>query len=227
MLITGAGGVEKAPGAPCSREASWARAIGSLLLTDQVDPPADLRADARVNVRTGPLLSVCARACAARPSTACSTWPRPCRANASWTSTWACAPTSIARALLEACAAIAGRRGAAAHGVLQLGRGVRPRSLAALDGPGGRRRLPAPQTSYGTHKLMCRYLLADYTRKGFIDGRSARLMTVTVRPGQPNGAASGFFSGIIREPLAGVETTCPVDAQVSHPMSSPTARWPA
>ena len=81
--------------------------------------------------------------------------------------------------------------------------------------------LPSPQTSYGTHKLINEYLIADYTRKGFIDGRSARLMTVTVRPGKPNGAASSFFSGIIREPLAGVETTCPVDANVTHPMSSP------
>ena len=81
--------------------------------------------------------------------------------------------------------------------------------------------LPSPQTSYGTHKLMCEYLIADYTRKGFIDGRSARLMTVTVRPGKPNGAASSFFSGIIREPLAGTETICPVDANVTHPVSSP------
>jgi nucleoside-diphosphate-sugar epimerase len=81
--------------------------------------------------------------------------------------------------------------------------------------------LPTPQTSYGTHKLMIEYMVADYTRKGYIDGRSARLMTVTVRPGKPNGAASSFFSGIIREPLAGVETTCPVDATVSHPVSSP------
>jgi nucleoside-diphosphate-sugar epimerase len=81
--------------------------------------------------------------------------------------------------------------------------------------------LPSPQTSYGTHKLMCEHLIADYTRKGFIDGRSARLMTVTVRPGKPNGAASSFFSGIIREPLAGVASVCPVDASVSHPVSSP------
>jgi nucleoside-diphosphate-sugar epimerase len=82
--------------------------------------------------------------------------------------------------------------------------------------------LPSPQTSYGTHKLICEHLIADYTRKGFIDGRSARLMTVTVRPGKPNGAASSFFSGIIREPLAGVETTCPVDPDVTHPVSSPS-----
>ncbi len=83
--------------------------------------------------------------------------------------------------------------------------------------------LPSPQTSYGTHKLMCEYLIADYTRKGYIDGRSARLMTVTVRPGKPNGAASSFFSGIIREPLAGVQTTCPVGPDVTHPVSSPAS----
>jgi len=83
------------------------------------------------------------------------------------------------------------------------------------------RTLPAPQTSYGAQKLMCEYLIADYTRKGFIDGRSARLMTVTVRPGRPNGAASSFFSGIIREPLAGIETACPVDRNVSHAFASP------
>jgi len=81
--------------------------------------------------------------------------------------------------------------------------------------------LPTPQTSYGTHKLVCEHLVADYTRKGFIDGRSARLMTVTVRPGKPNGAASSFFSGIIREPLAGEEAILPVDPSVSHPVSSP------
>jgi nucleoside-diphosphate-sugar epimerase len=81
--------------------------------------------------------------------------------------------------------------------------------------------LPAPQTSYGTHKLVCEHLIADYTRKGYLDGRAARLMTVTVRPGRPNGAASSFFSGIVREPLAGLEAICPVSPDVSHPVSSP------
>ena len=81
--------------------------------------------------------------------------------------------------------------------------------------------LPAPQTSYGVQKLICEHLIADYTRKGFIDGRAARLMTVTVRPGRPNGAASSFFSGILREPLAGEVSMCPVDATVAHPVSSP------
>jgi nucleoside-diphosphate-sugar epimerase len=69
---------------------------------------------------------------------------------------------------------------------------------------------PAPQTSYGTQKVIGEYLVADYTRKGFIDGRSMRLPTVVVRPGKPNLAASSFASGIIREPLAGATAECPV-----------------
>lgn len=67
-----------------------------------------------------------------------------------------------------------------------------------------------PQTSYGTEKAIGELLVADYTRKGFIDGRSLRLPTVTVRPGRPNSAASSFASGIIREPVNGEESICPV-----------------
>ncbi|HET9653567.1 MAG TPA: D-erythronate dehydrogenase [Usitatibacter sp.] len=69
---------------------------------------------------------------------------------------------------------------------------------------------PTPQTSYGTQKVINEYLIADYTRKGMIDGRSLRLPTIVVRPGKPNLAASSFASGIIREPLTGVDTECPV-----------------
>ncbi len=69
---------------------------------------------------------------------------------------------------------------------------------------------PAPQTSYGTQKVACEYLIADWTRKGMLDGRSLRLPTIVVRPGKPNLAASSFASGIIREPLAGVVCECPV-----------------
>jgi nucleoside-diphosphate-sugar epimerase len=69
---------------------------------------------------------------------------------------------------------------------------------------------PAPQTSYGAQKVIGEYLAADFTRKGFVDGRSLRLPTIVVRPGKPNLAASSFASGIIREPLAGVESQCPV-----------------
>ncbi len=81
--------------------------------------------------------------------------------------------------------------------------------------------LPQPQNSYGAQKFMCEQLIADYTRKGYIDGRSVRLPTVTVRPGKPNAAASGFMSGIIREPLAGVDAVCPVDPQTGVWITSP------
>ena len=69
---------------------------------------------------------------------------------------------------------------------------------------------PAPQTSYSTQKVVGEYLVADFTRKGMIDGRSMRLPTIVVRPGKPNLAASSFASGIIREPLAGQASECPV-----------------
>jgi nucleoside-diphosphate-sugar epimerase len=80
---------------------------------------------------------------------------------------------------------------------------------------------PTPQTSYGTQKVMCEYLLADYTRKGFLTGRAVRLMTVSVRPGRPNAAASGFLSGIIREPLAAQRAVCPVDPGTEVALASP------
>lgn len=81
--------------------------------------------------------------------------------------------------------------------------------------------LPTPQSSYGIHKFVCEQLVADYSRKGFIDGRAARLMTVSVRPGQPNGAASSFLSGLFREPLAGQPSQCPVDRDTEVALSSP------
>jgi D-erythronate 2-dehydrogenase len=81
--------------------------------------------------------------------------------------------------------------------------------------------LPNPQTSYGTQKFIGEQLLADYTRKGFLRGRAIRLMTVSVRPGRPNAAASGFLSGIIREPLAGQRATCPVAPETEVALASP------
>ena len=78
-----------------------------------------------------------------------------------------------------------------------------------------------PQTSYGTQKAMGELLLADYTRRGFVHGVGLRLPTICVRPGLPNRAASGFFSGIIREPLVGQEAVLPVDESVRHWMTSP------
>jgi nucleoside-diphosphate-sugar epimerase len=80
-----------------------------------------------------------------------------------------------------------------------------------------------PLTSYGAQKAMCELLLADYARKGFLDGVGIRLPTICVRPGKPNKAASGFFSSIIREPLAGQEAVLPVKESVRHTHASPRA----
>lgn len=80
-----------------------------------------------------------------------------------------------------------------------------------------------PLTSYGTQKAMCELLLADYSRRGFFEGVGIRLPTIVVRPGKPNKAASGFFSGIIREPLAGLEAVLPVADSVRHWFASPRA----
>jgi nucleoside-diphosphate-sugar epimerase len=78
-----------------------------------------------------------------------------------------------------------------------------------------------PLTSYGTQKVMSEALLADYTRRGFFDGVGIRLPTICVRPGRPNRAASGFFSGIIREPLNGKPAILPVPRSVVHTHASP------
>jgi nucleoside-diphosphate-sugar epimerase len=78
-----------------------------------------------------------------------------------------------------------------------------------------------PLTSYGTQKAICELLIADYTRKGFLDGIGIRLPTICVRPGKPNKAASGFFSNIIREPLAGEGAVLPVSENVRHWHASP------
>ena len=78
-----------------------------------------------------------------------------------------------------------------------------------------------PLTSYGAQKVMCEQMLADYTRKGILEGVGIRLPSIVVRPGKPNKAASGFFSGIIREPLNGEEAQLPVADTVVHTHASP------
>jgi nucleoside-diphosphate-sugar epimerase len=198
------------------------RDIGAIVIADQAPPPADLAADARIESRVGPLLAQCAALAhepfdgvfhlASAVSGECEAdFELGLRSNLDST-----------RALLDALRA----RVLAGHAPAKL---VFSSSVAVF-GPDpvvpmpdrvGDTTLPAPQTSYGMHKLVCEHLVADWTRKGYLDGRSARLMTVTVRPGRPNGAASSFFSGIIREPLAGQTAICPVNADVSHPVSSP------
>lgn len=192
--------------------------IGELVLADQVAPPPDLVADPHVRALTGPLLDQCAGFAkerfdglfhlASAVSGECELdFDLGMRSNLEST-----------RALLESLRAAgnAPRLVFSSSGAVFGPDPGKPLPPVVTDDT-----LPAPQTSYGTQKLMCEYLVADCTRKGFIDGRSARLMTVTVRPGKPNAAASSFFSGVIREPLAGVEAVCPVEASVSHAVLSP------
>jgi nucleoside-diphosphate-sugar epimerase len=82
---------------------------------------------------------------------------------------------------------------------------------------------PAPRTSYGAQKAICEVLVAEAARRGVVDGVSLRLPTICVRPGEPNLAASGFFSSIIREPLSGREAVLPVGDDVRHWFASPRA----
>ena len=78
-----------------------------------------------------------------------------------------------------------------------------------------------PQSSYGAEKAIAELLLCDYARRGFVDGRVLRLPTISVRPGRPNAAASSFASGIIREPLNGEESVCPVPGSTRLWLLSP------
>jgi nucleoside-diphosphate-sugar epimerase len=226
LLITGGGGVVGArlARALLAREKLAGQAIDTLVLADQVAPPADLLDDQRVQARTGTLLSQCDALrdetfdgifhLASAVSGECEVdFDLGLRSNLDST-----------RALLDALRARHSAGGALTRLVFSSSVAVfGPDAGVPLPEVVGDHTLPAPQTSYGTQKLICEHLVADYTRKGYIDGRSARLMTVTVRPGRPNGAASSFFSGIIREPLAGEEAICPVDADVRHPVSSPSS----
>jgi nucleoside-diphosphate-sugar epimerase len=225
LLITGGGGFLGARLARTllARGHLTGRDIAQLVLTDIAPPPADLLADTRVSARTGPLLAQTEALrdepfdgvfhLASAVSGECEAdFDLGLRSNIDST-----------RALLDALRANVNAGGKAARVVFSSSVAVfGPDPAVPLPSSVADDTLPTPQTSYGTHKLICEHLVADYTRKGYIDGRAARLMTVTVRPGTPNGAASSFFSGIIREPLAGVESVCPVDASVSHPVSSPT-----
>ena len=98
-------------------------------------------------------------------------------------------------------------------------------SIAVFGGPYpdkiGDEFLTSPQTSYGAQKASCELMIQDFSRKGFIDGLSLRLPTICVRPGKANLAASSFFSGIIREPLNGLEAILPVSGTVRHWHASP------
>ena len=205
LLITGGAGFigARLAQALLARGTLAGHPIHTLVLADQAPPRAELLLDPRVQARTGPLLMQCEALreerfdgvfhLASAVSGECEAdFDLGLRSNLDST-----------RALLDALRHRSARGDAPTRLVFS--------SSVAVFGPDPAVRwtgfvaddtLPTPQTSYGTQKLICEQLIADYTRKGFIDGRAARLMTVVVRPGRPNGAASSFFSGIVREPLA-------------------------
>jgi D-erythronate 2-dehydrogenase len=225
LLITGGGGFVGARLARTllARGTLAGARIERLVLTDIAPPPADLLADKRVEARTGSLLT---------QTDALRTEPFDGVFHLASAVSGECeadfelglrSNLDSTRALLDALRANVAAGGKVPRVVFSSSVAVYgPDPAVPLPKIVADETLPAPQTSYGTQKLICEHLVADYTRKGYIDGRAARLMTVTVRPGKPNGAASSFFSGIIREPLAGVESICPVSPDVSHPMSSPS-----
>jgi len=204
-------------------------ALGRLTLIDRVPPPADIAADDRVSVVTGDLddllgpggqgsgadagPAVLADAdvifhLAAAVSAECEAdFDLGMRSNLGAT-----------ERLLESCRALRTRPAVVfASSVAAFGASEDQPLPAVVDD----HTMPNPQSSYGIQKVVGEHLIADYTRKGYLRGRTVRLMTVVVRPGRPNAAASGFLSAIIREPLRGERTACPVDPETAVALASP------
>jgi nucleoside-diphosphate-sugar epimerase len=192
------------------------RPVQRLILLDRVDPPADLIDDTRVEICRGELVdSLSALAGADVVFHLAAAVSADCEADFDL---GIHANLESGYALFEACRAL-----------------PRPTMLVfasslAVYGqwPGQPlpdivtdQTLPTPRSSYGVQKFILEQLLTDYTRKGFVNGRPVRLMTVSVRPGRPNGAASSFLSGIIREPLAGHRAICPVPPDTEVALASP------
>jgi nucleoside-diphosphate-sugar epimerase len=207
-------------GGPIALAGGAAKAISRITLADRVPPPADLAADARIQFVQGDLYEQAGNGAlpladtdavfhlAAAVSGECEAdFDLGMRSNLDTT-----------RVLLDACR----RAGHAPVFVFS--------SSVAVFGDSPEQRLPAviedttlptPQNSYGIQKFIGEQLVADFTRKGFVQGRNVRLMTVSVRPGRPNGAASSFLSGMLREPLAGERARCPVSPDTAVALASP------
>lgn len=235
VVITGGAGFL---GARLARELLATETITRLTLADRVPPPADLASDPRVTAVTGDLVETLSSPegrdamlggadtvfhLAAAVSGECEAdFDLGLHANLRATED-----------LFAACRALSGGPGGpgAPGGGGKAGPVVvYASSLAVFGAPGGYPpgagvdddTMPTPLTSYGTQKVMGEYLLADYTRRGFLRGRALRLVTVSVRPGKPNAAASGFLSGMVREPLSGQRATCPVSPDTEVALASPS-----
>lgn len=225
VVITGGAGFL---GARLARELLASDTLARLTLADRVPPPADLAADPRVTAVTGDLVELLSSPegretmlggadtvfhLAAAVSGECEAdFDLGLRVN-----------LRAAEDLFAACRALGdgGKPGPVvvyASSLAVFGSADGYPSGAGVDDD----TMPTPQTSYGAQKVMGEYLLADYTRKGFLRGRALRLVTVSVRPGKPNAAASGFMSGIIREPLSGQRAACPVSPDTEVGLASPS-----
>jgi D-erythronate 2-dehydrogenase len=200
-----------------------AQAIGRIDLLDRVAAPADLLADARVRGTVGDLNDLLAAGQALPPDTdlvfhLAAAVSAECEADFDLGMR---SNFSATHQLLEACRAqtASGKQPALvfASSLAVFGDSPeQPMPAVITDST-----LPTPQGSYGIQKFIGEQMVTDYARKGFVRGRSVRLMTVSVRPGRPNGAASGFFSGMIREPLAGIRARIPVSADTPVALASP------
>lgn len=204
---------------------SPAHAISRLTLVDRVAPPADIAADHRVRVIEGDLNALLDTGKASTPVVAGDTdvvfhlaaaVSGECEADFDLGMR---SNLDATRALLEACRTLATPATLVfASSLAVFGDSPEQPLPDVIDDT----TLPTPQNSYGIQKFIGEQLVADYARKGFVRGRNVRLMTVSVRPGRPNGAASSFLSGMIREPLAGVRAVCPVPPETPVALSSPS-----
>jgi nucleoside-diphosphate-sugar epimerase len=197
-----------------------AQPVRTVTLTDRAPPPADLAADARVTFVPGDLNDLLAARQLPAAGTAvvyhlAAAVSGECEADfdLGMRSNY-----EATRSLLEACRALKTRPTFVFSSSLAVFGNLPGEPLPALIEDFT---LPTPQSSYGIQKFIGEQLVADFARKGFIAGRSCRLMTVSVRAGKPNGAASSFFSGMIREPLAGVRAQVPVPPETLVALSSP------
>ena len=202
--------------------------IKRITLVDRVAPPADLADDRRIISVVGDLNQLLEPFSSNKSAAAQSIWARAaiifhmaaavsgeCEADFDLGMR---SNVDATRALLEACRAAQNCPTVVfASSLAVFGNSAEQPLPAVIDD----RTLPTPQNSYGIQKFIGEQLVADYGRKGFICARNVRLMTVSVRPGRPNGAASSFLSGMVREPLAGVRAACPVAPDTAVALSSP------